>query len=339
MSGFSLFKHSNGVYYVLYYENGRRRWKSTGCKVKTEALKRLTEVRELLSRRSAHVSFDAFRLEFLAFAEQNLSSSTVRLYKAILARFGGILRGASVDEVTAEVIDKYKTKRLKEVSPVSVNVDLRMLKAAFATARRWGFLKRNPFDDIQMVRVPERAPLHLSQEELEKLLSSIRENWLREIVIFAVLTGLRRGEILNLRWSDVDLNGKLANIETNATWKTKQGKRRTIPLGDTAVVLLRSRLGRSCSEYVFTLNDKQISASWLTHLFKRYVRQANLSNPKLRFHSLRHTTATNLIRAGVHASAVQKILGHSSLKVTEGYVHLLADELHSAVNKIDIPLN
>jgi len=334
---FSLFKHSNGVYHILYYHNGRRRWKSTKATTKPEALRVLANFKELFEERLKSVSFDEFTEQFLA--SSDLSANTLRMYRTIFKTFTPFLRGAYVNEVTPEIIDSYKAKRLREISPVSVNVELRMLKAAFSTAKRWRMTEGNPFDGVTFARVPEQAPLALSTDDLQKLLACIREGWFRDIVLFAVMTGMRRGEIMNLRWSDVDFERRVVNVETNATWKTKHGKRRAVPLNETAVLLLRSRVGISPSEYVFTLNDRKISESWVSHLFKRYVRAAHLSNPRYRFHSLRHTTATNLLRAGESIHIVQRILGHSSVKVTEGYSGLVGAELHEAVNKISLPLN
>jgi len=333
---FSLIKRYNGTYHILYYANGKRRSKSTGHTQKPEALKALTKLRELLSESVGHISFEDFSKKFLEFSEANHARKTFDLYKAILARFGAFVRDACLLEITPETIDRYKTKRIREVSPVSVNIELRMLKAAFSTARRWRLLERDPFEGVTFVSVPEQAPLNLTHEDFQKLLSCIKDGWLRDVVLFAVLTGMRRGEILNLRWSDVDLQRKLVHIQTNATWKSKQGRRRTIPLSDTAFLLLQQRNGKSASEYVFTLNDRKIYENWVTHLFKRYVRKANLSNQRVRFHSLRHSFATWLAQSKVSTWEIQKLMGHADIKTTEAYSHLLAEELHESVNKITL---
>jgi len=159
------------------------------------------------------------------------------------------------------------------------------------------------------------------------------------IVLFAVLTGMRRGEILNLHWCDVDLVRKAVRIQSNASWQSKHGKRRTIPLSQTANLLLQRKVGISASEYVFTLNDAKIYENWVTHLFKRYVREANLSNQRIRFHSLRHTFATWLAESNVSTWEIQKLMGHSDIKTTQAYSHIAAEGLHSTVNKISIEMN
>jgi len=337
---FSLIKRYNGIYHILYYANGKRKWKSTGHTQKPEALKALTRLRELLQERTKSVSFEAFTIDFLSFSEaKNHARKTFDLYKAILRRFGAFVRDASMVEITPETIDKYKTKRIREVSPVSVNVELRMLEAAFSTAKRWKLVGSHPFDGVSLASVPEQAPLHLSHADFQRLLSCIKEGWLRDVVLFAVLTGMRRGEILNLHWCDVDLVRKAVRIQSNASWQSKHGKRRTIPLSQTANLLLQRKVGISASEYVFTLNDAKIYENWVTHLFKRYVREANLSNQRIRFHSLRHTFATWLAESNVSTWEIQKLMGHSDIKTTQAYSHIAAEGLHSTVNKISIEMN
>ncbi len=331
---FSLLKRSNGVYYILYYSNGRQRWKSTGATTKPEALRALVNFKQLFEARLKSVSFEQFSHQILVSCD--IAPRTVERYKSIFKTFTPFLRGAYVNEVTPETIDAYKAKRLREISPVSVNVELRMLKAAFSTAKRWRMTAQNPFEGVSFARVPEQAPLALSREDFQRLLACIRENWLKELVVFAVNTGMRRGEILNLRWQDVDLARRTLTIQTRENFKTKHGRRRVVPVNDVAYNVLASRHGKSPSEYVFELNDKKISESTVTHKFKACVRAANLTNPKVRFHSLRHTFATNLLRAGESIHIVQRILGHSSVMVTEGYSGIAASELHSAVNKITL---
>jgi integrase len=222
---FTLIKRSN-IYYILYYQNGRQRWKSTGATTKPEALQAVTRFRELSEQRLQSMSFEQFVSRFVASIEGSLAEKTVKLYRGVFNNFLPFIHGAHVNEITAEMLDRYKAKRLKEVSPVSVNVELRMLKAAMSTARRWNLVAGTL--EVSLARVPEQAPLSLTREEFQKIVSLIVEDWFRELVLFAVCTGLRQAEILNLRWADVDLHHKLIFIESRPTWKTKMGKRRTV---------------------------------------------------------------------------------------------------------------
>ena len=137
---------------------------------------------------------------------------------------------------------------------------------------------------------------------------------------------------------DVDLPRHLVHIQSNPTFKTKTGKRRTVPLSDTAYHLLMLRANSSPCEYVFSLNDSKVMANWVTHKLKRYIRRLDLDD-RLRFHSLRHTFASWLVQDGVSLYEVQKLLGHSNIAVTEVYSHLQPEHLHDTVNKIKVTLN
>ena len=336
---FSLSKRSNQIYYIGYYVAGRRKWKSTGATVKADAMKVVTQFKELLQTRARSVSLAQFITEFMVYGEANYARKTVTLYRAILARFLSLFKSLALRELTSQHVDKFKSKRLKEVSPVSVNVELRMLRAALNTARRWKLLEANVFEGVTLAEVPECAPLFFSASDFERLLHCITEKWLKEIVVFAVLTGMRRGELLNLRWQEVDLQRKMIQIQSTPTFRTKQGRKRMIPLNDTAFYLVQSKHGKDTSDYVFTLNGKQIFDGWLTHAFKKAVRRAQLEQNGLHFHSLRHTFASWLVQDGVSLYEVQRLLGHSSSKVTEVYAHLQPSEMHGTVNRIDVALN
>jgi integrase len=337
-----------GYYNILYYSGGKRRWKTTGCRTKPEALARLIEFRELLKVRPQSVTLSKFVQDFLTFAEATYRPGTVALYRHTLQRFKSVAGDISLPEITAQHFDKFKANRLtaktenpklpRARSVASVSIELGTLKAVFATARRWGLVEQNAFSACSLCPVPERTPSYFSPEDFSRLVNSIRENWLREVVLFAVLTGARRGEILGLQWDGVNLEKRLVTIESGPTFKTKAGKRRVIPLNETAVYVLKGRQGKSPSPYVFTLNDRPIPEDWLTHLFKRCVLEANLSE-RLHFHSLRHTFASWLVQGGSTLYEVQKLLGHSSSKVTEIYSHLQPEHLHQTVNRIDLRLN
>jgi len=232
-------------------------------------------------------------------------------------------------------VDKFKTERMRRLGPNSVNIELRTLRAAFNIAKRWDLIEQNPFSNVKLARVPEREPVFFSKDDLRKLLAAIKEDWLKAMVVLALYTGMRRAEITNLRWQDVDFERKTIRVESNATFKTKQGKRRIIPLADTALNLLQVRQLTKRNEYVFTLNGRKIYDNWVTHKFKFYLNEVNL-NDRLHFHSLRHTFASWLVQDGVSLFEVQKLMGHSNISVTQVYSHLLPETLHSTVNKINL---
>lgn len=329
----------NGTYYIGYVdERGKKRWKSSKSSLKNEALKKLTEFKALLQSEPVTKTLSQFKREFISYAEATYAKPTVDIFTIGLRHLSSLSGDCLLTQLTPQHIDRYKAKRLQAVSPTSVNVEVRGLRAVLNIALRWKLIESNPFSNVQLIRTPELPPTFFSKEDFQKLIAIISENWLKELIVFAVLTGMRRGEIINLRWQDVDLQRRLIQVQSNPSFKTKQGKRRTLPLSDVAFQLLSVRHRQSACEYVFSLNGTKVKESFVSHKLKEYVRRAKL-NENLHFHSLRHTFASWLVQDGVNIYEVQKLLGHSSVKVTEVYSHLAASELYSAVNRISLPLN
>jgi len=157
--------------------------------------------------------------------------------------------------------------------------------------------------------------------------------------VFAALTGMRRGEILNLRWESVDLQRKVLVLQSTASFRVKAGRRRTVPLSESAVYLLRLRENKSKSGYVFEHRGRQVGESCISHKFKLYVRECFSNSSELHFHSLRHSVASWLVQGGSTLYEVQMLLGHSSSKMTQVHAHLLPETLHGTVNKIVINMN
>jgi integrase len=234
-------------------------------------------------------------------------------------------------------IDAYKAHRLKQVSPVTVNVELRTLKAFFNQAIKWELLDKSPFKNIKLLKIPERSPGFLTKEDFLVLLNNITQEWLRSIVIFAVNTGMRRSEIVNLKWENVDLERNTILVANSESFKTKSGRQRIIPINLLAkrILITRERI----SPYVFVnYKGQKMYDNYLGQCFRKSVRNAKLE-AKISFHSLRHTFASWLVQSGVGIYEVQKLLGHSSISVTQVYAHLSENELHSAVDRIQISLN
>jgi integrase len=332
---------SRGGYYYIWYkdERGKRRKVSTHCRLKTDALEALTNFKSLTAAKGSSMMLSRFVEEFLRYAEATYSPATVDLYRRTLGYFQAHASDRLLNSITPKHIDDFKAWRSGAVKAVSVNIEVRTIKAALNTAKRWKLLSINPCDQVTQLPIPETTPTFFSLSDFQVLISTIEEPWLREIVLFAVLTGMRRGEILNLRWEHVDLRNKLVHVQSVGDFKTKKGKRRTIPLHESAVYILNARQGRNTSPFVFTLNGQRILEDWLTHLFKRYVRHAKLADDRLHFHSLRHTFATWLVQSGASLYEVQRLLGHSNPRTTEVYSHLASSELHKTVERLDVHLN
>jgi integrase len=255
-----LSKTKFGYYYIWHKdEQGKKCKVSTRTKVKGEAYQVLANFKGLNTREPRSIGLQEFMAEFLAYASATYSKATVDMYRRALSHLVNIVGDTPLRKITPRQIDEYKTTRLMAVKPVSVHIELRALKAAFNTAKRWRILAENPSEESPLPAVPDHVPVFFSVVDVQRLLSVIREAWLRDMVLLAVLTGMRRSELMNLRWANTDMERRVVQIESSATFKTKAGRRRTIPLNDAALALLRSRLGKSELEYVFFDRERRLN--------------------------------------------------------------------------------
>ena len=330
-----LFKRPNGIWYILNKSDGKARWKSTGCTEKSEALKKLAESKGITKEKPSSVSLLQFINDFLSYARTTYAKASVDIFLVCLRNLQILTRDCKIQEISYRHVDLYKATRLKAVSPVTVNAELRSLRTIFNIAQRWNLIEFNPFKNVQLVRVPEVMPAFFSKEDFQKFLDAVGSHPLRDVFIFGVLTGLRRGEILNLKFSDVDLDRKIAQIQSSVAYRVKAGKRRIIPLSDQAVELLQNRKAKARCEFVFDYRGRQILGNHVTHVMKKFVVKAGLDR-RLHPHSLRHTHATWLVMNRVSIYEVKELLGHSSVTTTSRYSHLVSSELHDAVNRIDV---
>jgi integrase len=335
-----LSRNSNGYYYIWYRdESGKKQKVSTRKRMKAEAIKALIEYRKLIDQKMGRTNYAQFVEEFLPFAQATYSAATYDLYQRTLKLFGKSIGTIRLREISPRHIDAYLVKRLETIKPTSANIELRALKAAFNTAKRWRLVADNPCSDVRAPAIAEVAPVFFSPDDFERLLRAITEEWFKELVIFAVLTGMRRGEIVNLRWQDVDLSRRLVTIQSNSTFKTKHGKRRVVPLNDRAHFLLSSRHTQVPTDPVFVSPGGILRGDSIGKKLKKCVHQAKLPDQRLHFHSLRHTFASWLVRVGTSLYEVQRLLGHSNSRTTEVYAHLQTEEMHRAVNRIKLELS
>jgi integrase len=272
--------------------------------------------------------------EVLKYVGATLEPGTFAIYRITFAHFRKSAGNPPLSTLTPRHIDSYKIERLAAVAPPTVNIELRTLKSAFRMGVRWNMLRKSPFEGVSLARVPEREPPYYGREEFQRLLDTIREPWLRDVVLFAAVTGMRQGEILSLRWDQVDFQARVARLRSSASFRTKTGKRRSVPLGDTAIRVLRARGSGQGSGIVFTLRGRPLMRRWVTTKLRRYVREIGLDR-RLNFHSLRSSFASWLALDGVSIYQISKLLGHSDVKITqEYYAHLEPAELHDVVDRI-----
>ena len=228
-------------------------------------------------------------------------------------------------EITTEKISNYRDKRLKKVKPATVYQELALMRRMFNVARReWKWTRDNPAADLSFsVGNSNARDRWLTFEEEADLLSSASPEWLGRVILFALNTGMRRGEILSLKWSDVELKRKLIVVV-----KSKNGEKRTIPMSEAVFNILADVKVIHISNRVFPH-----SVGALKDGFPRAVKKAGLDD--FRFHDLRHTFATRLVQNGVDLYKVKELLGHKTITMTMRYAHHCPESLRSSIETLD----
>ena len=157
---------------------------------------------------------------------------------------------------------------------------------------------------------------------------------LKDVFIFALNTGLRQMEIITFEWNQIDFDNKLLLLN-NRNSITKSKKVRSIPLNQKTYEILVKRIKSSDKKSnVFTYQNELINQQFISHKTKKIVKVSGI-NPKLNFHSLRHTFASWLVQKEVSIYKVSRLLGHSDVRVTQIYAHLRSDDLRNAVELLD----
>lgn len=273
-----------------------------------------------------------FRRDFAYYSESIHRPRTTEQFSSILKEFSEFYQNPQLAEIDSKMIDKYLQNKAK-VSLYTAQKHLAYLRSAFNKAQNDKYILSNPFNSVSNFKIPEKQPLFIDEASFYSLLRVIEEKDFRDIIIFAVKTGLRQMELITLTWNQINFRDKYLILD-NLSHTTKSKKIRTIPLSIEALQILTEREINKTCENVFTYNNQIFNPEFLRKRFKKYVKKAEL-NPKLKFHSLRHTFASWLVQKGVSIYQVSKLLGHANVETTEIYSHLRTEDLRSAINTLN----
>jgi integrase len=238
--------------------------------------------------------------------------------KPLLDFFGGMM----LSQITTPLVADYQDERLEEVKEATVYQELSLLRRMFNVARkRWKWVKDNPVSDGDLsfsVGSRNARDRWLTVEEEDTLLEKATNPvWLRALLITALHTGMRRGELLALTRKDIDFPRRLVRVE------------RSIPMSQTLYETLQTIKVRDISGTLFPIAIRSLRAAYDEALAKAGITDFH-------FHDLRHTFATRLVQNGVDLYKVQKLLGHKNIAMTERYAHHYPESLRSSVEVLDV---
>jgi len=224
-----------------------------------------------------------------------------------------------LSQITPDKLIEYQGRRLNEgAKNGTINLELTYLKRLYSIADLQDkFVGRNPVKRVKYLKQNQLPDRILTLEEERRLLQASPPN-LRNIITFAVNTGMRLGEILTLKWENVSLAHRYCLLESSIT---KTSKQRRVSINSEIIDMMIDMQSKKQSDYVFvnTQGKGYKSNPSLRNLFQFSMKRADIKN--FRFHDLRHTAATRMIEAGVPLFTVGQILGHSNPKTTMRYAH------------------
>ncbi len=253
-----------------------------------------------------------------------------------------------LDDITAWDIQQWISERRKlGRAPATITYAVNRLRAAFNRAVEWEFIDSHTLGKVKVIHQDNTRVRYLSKEEEKALLAALtsRDARLREslastahagryvdylepLIVMAMHTGLRRGELLTLRWEHISLPNRYLTIRSE---NAKSKKRRTVPLNDTVFHLLDAwRVQNPSADFVFVHHGQPVS--FFSYPWRNLLKEAKIE--QFRFHDLRHHFASKLVMAGVDLNTVRELLGHADLKMTLRYAHLAPEHKAAAVNLI-----
>jgi len=352
----------NGFWYVDLRANGRRFRKKIGKskRVAELALKDYevkAERNQIGFLERKEITIDAFLDEFLRHSETNNRSATTIRYRSVLRNFRTFLKtqpeANKLHQIDAGLLDQYKQFRKtvpmskngkplemvkkgsikKGAKSYTVNFELSSIRTALGLAVKWGYLEKNPASGIKQLKPEDsKERRFLTEGECERLLAHASPEYYP--IFFTFLhTGMRKGELVNLQWRDVDFARKVIQIRRKSFWVPKTGERE-LPMSEEVLRVLNGLPKRG--EFVFT-NKKghKLLPNSVRYELVRTAERAQI--PSLtEVHALRHTFASHMLMSGVDLPTVQKLMGHTRIETTMVYTHQTTDHLKEAMEKLHL---
>ena len=345
----------------------RRKWHSfsgTKRQAQNECARLITDMQGGSYLEPSKLTVGELLTRWLDHAKSQVSPRTFERYgelvrKNIIPAIGGLLlmklRPAQISAFYAKALTSGRRDGKGGLAPTTVVYMHRLLKQSLDQAVKWELLNRNPADAVDPPKTERSSLDTFDLPQTAELLSALQSSRLLVPVMLGALCGLRRGEIVALRWKNVDLvNGRLAIVESaeqtaaGVRYKPpKSGRGRTVALPSTMLEKLRTHRLQQAQEFlalgmrptestfVYTqetgepLQPRSLTQNWL-----KAIRGTKL--PKIRFHDLRHAHATHLLASGVHPKVASERLGHSRVGITLAlYSHVLPGMQEDAVARVD----
>jgi integrase len=327
-----LYKRPNSnVWQMSFFVNGVKVRKSTKTSIK-RAAQRIYEKAKAQSLEGKYVTndnskmpFDQLVNEFLekhCKTERSSFKNDISTGKRLTAYF----KQTPIEKITSYDIKTWRSRRKDHITsrgtPISksaLNSELSFLKMMFSLAVDWGWLTESPVQSIKRLKGEVKRMRFLNREEINRLIAYCTPHF-KPVLITAVSTGMRIGEILSLKWKDIDFENGFIRVE-----KSKNKERRDIPVEDHLLETLECLSEvKQHNRYVFMREyNLKVTYDFVIYHFHMARKKAGIED--FRIHDLRHTAASLYATGGCDIMSLKNLLGHKTIEMTQRYAHLMPD--------------
>jgi len=337
----TVFRHRHKYYVNFRDQYGGRHREAVGTsKRMAEAALRKREAEVIEGKFALRLKRNRARLRFEDFAEEwldkqckpNNSPSEYRNKRSRLRNhLIPFFKGKYLDEITRRMVADYIASKKGTIKDSTINRTVSILSKMVNDAVAWEDLSEKPAAFVKKLRENDQGFDFYSRDEAKRLLEGCDPKDYA-LLSCALHTGMRTGEIVALKWAEVNLSNNLITVRSGARGATKTGRVRYIPVHSRLREVLEELLREHSSEYVFASNGRMRYPD-LRKPLNRAARKAGVR--RLRPHDLRHTFASHFVMGGGNILSLQKILGHSDIKMTMRYAHLAPDFLRGEIGLVD----
>jgi integrase len=326
------------TWYIIYNYKGRCKWEAIGPDRKLAqavAKKRELEILEgkfLPEAKNSKVKFKDFAKEYIEKHSRRRKRSWPKDARNLRIHLLPVFGDFCLSDITPRMIEDYRLRREKEGAELgTINREHALLKHMFTKAMDWEIVQGNPAKRIRLAKEKPRSR-YLTREEIHCLIEATESSkapHLRPIVIMALNTGMRIGEILNLKWDDVDFNRRVIQVQ-----QTKNDQPREVPMTDWLFETLWDWRKKSLDfPYVFSnISGKPITT--VRTSFAVALKKAGIKD--FRFHDLRHTAASQMYMSGLDIKSIKEICGWKTLSMVDRYSHLTTEHKRRVMLEFEI---
>ncbi len=334
--------YKRGKIYWICYKNAENRIVRESAKTddfkKAESILAMRRKSAVSTGMSAETIYEPLSFRDLTEKYHTFASSQRSYYikKIIINQLAEEFGGMDLGEFSTALVEGYLSEGLEQgLKPATVNRRLACLKHMFRKASDWGYCpgeKLKEIRNVKFLKENNQRVRFLQTEECQKLINVCekysRLRHLKPVIVTALNTGMRRGEILSLQWEQVDFKKGVITLQGKGESETRQ-----IPINEALAETLRDILRRIDTPYVFA-DSHGNPYKHIREAFASACRRSGIED--FRFQDLRHTFACHLVKAGIELATVSKLLGHKSMAMTLRYSSLAPDHMKAAVNALNI---